>query len=125
MSKNRSFVPSDFSLRHVPLFIVVCIIMSVICILLGLALQTLPEFWRGLLFGVALSQIVTLTWLFPHKKIDINSLPQPSAEVRAKCNDPNCSFVEAVKLYREETGSSLSEAAAVLKAYRAERNTKD
>ena len=54
-------------------------------------------------------------------KIDVAALPQPSEKVRAKCDDPNCSLVEAVKAYREETGLGLSEAKAVVESYRASK----
>lgn len=51
------------------------------------------------------------------KKIDVAALPSPSANVRAKCDDPCVSFVEAVKAYRDETGLGLMEATAVLRNY--------
>ena len=95
-------------------------VLSVICILLGLAVETIPQFWRGLLLGLGLGFSGALLILYPKTDIDVTSFPEPSAAVRAKCDDPNCSLVDAVKLYREETGAGLSEAAAVLKAYLAE-----
>lgn len=57
-----------------------------------------------------------------HRKIDVGALPQPSGEVRAKCDDPDCSLVEAVKAYRDDTGLGLSEARAVVESYRARKH---
>ncbi|MCF7954815.1 MAG: hypothetical protein K9M75_03335 [Phycisphaerae bacterium] len=121
-SKDRSFVPSDFSLRDVPGFLIGYVAVSAICVGLGLVIQTIPSFGKGLLCGVGLGFFAALAVLYPKKKIDITTLPEPSSKVKEKCNDPNSSFVGAVKLYREETGVSLTEAAAVLRAYQAKKS---
>ena len=55
------------------------------------------------------------------KEIDVASLPEPSATVMAKCDDPACSLVEAVEAYREGTGLALTEAVAVLRNYQASK----
>ena len=120
MSKHRSFALSDFSLRDVPGAIVVYVILSAICVLAGLALESVPPFWRGLLSGVGLGlcgALILLTLLHRRQKIDTTDLPEPSAEVRRICEDPNSTLAEAVKAYRDETGLGLAEATAVLKAY--------
>ena len=126
MSKHRSFLPSDFSLRDIPGFLVVYIGISVICVFFGLTLQTLPPFWGGMLCGVGLGFFGALALLHQKKEIDITGLPEPSENVRAKCLDPTCtfpsrSFAEAVKTYCDETGASLSEGTQVLKAFVASR----
>ena len=125
MKKSRSFVPSDFSFRDTPYFLMVYLVASVICIGVGLAIESIPSFCRGLLSGVGLGFLGALALLRRGKEIDISSLPKPSSQVRAKCSDPDSSLVEAVKLYREETGASLTEATAVLRAYIAEEQCRD
>ena len=56
------------------------------------------------------------------RKINVGARPRPSGEVRAKCDDPNCSLVEAVKAYRDQTGLGLSEAKAAVESYRASKH---
>jgi hypothetical protein len=128
MNKLRSFVPSDFSLRDIPGFLVAYVIISAICVLAGLTLQALPPFWRGTLCGLGIGLFGALILLRDSKEIDLTSLPEPSEMVRAKCDDPTCifpsrSFVAAVKTYCDETGASLTEGTEVLKAYVAKRQT--
>jgi hypothetical protein len=120
MTKHRTFLLSDFSLRDVPGAIVVYVIVAAICVLAGLALESVPPFWRGLLSGVGLGlcgALILLTLLYRRQKIDTTDLPEPSAEVRRICEDPNSTLAKAVKAYRDETGLGLAEATAVLKAY--------
>jgi hypothetical protein len=117
MTEQRSFRVSDFSLRDVPGFLVVYIIVAAICVLLGLFLEALPGFWRGLVVGAGLGLFAALVLLYPSKKIDIATLPEPSEKVKATCAEPGCSLVVAVKAYRDETGVSLHEATAVMKDY--------
>jgi hypothetical protein len=120
MSKHRSFLLSDFSLRDVPAAIVVYVILAAICVLAGLLLEALPPFWRGLLSGMGLGlciALILLTLLHRRQEIDTTDLPEPSAEVRRICEDPNSTLAEAVKAYHDETGLGLAEGTAVLKAY--------
>jgi len=120
MSKQRSFLLSDFSLRDVPAAIVVYVILAAICVLAGLLLEALPPFWRGLLSGMGLglcSALILLTLLYRRQKIDTTDLPEPSAEVRRICEDPNSTLAEAVKAYCDETGLGLAEGTAVVKGY--------
>lgn len=122
MSEHRSFRPSDFSLLDIPGFIVAYLIISVVSVGLGLLLEGLPDFWRGLLLGGGLALMGSFLLSRPRPRIiDVAALPQPSAEIRAKCDDRNCSLVEAVKAYRDETGLGLSEAKAVVESYRASK----
>ena len=124
MTEHRSFKPSDFSLRDVPGFIFGYLIISVLFVGLGLFFEGLPDFWRGLLLGGGLALVGSL--FGPRlRQIDVAALPQPSVEVRAKCDDPNCSLVEAVKAYRDETGLGLSEAKAVVDSYKASKSHLD
>ncbi len=125
MKKSRSFVPSDFSFRDTPYLLVAYLVASAICIGVGLAIESIPSFWRGLLAGVGLGFVGALALLRRSKEIDIASLPKPSSQVRAICSEPDISIVEAVKLYRDETGVSLTEATAVLRAYVAEEQHTD
>jgi ribosomal protein L7/L12 len=61
--------------------------------------------------------LILLTLLYRRQEIDTTDLPEPSAEVRRICEDPNSTLAKAVKAYRDETGLGLAEATAVLKAY--------
>lgn len=125
MNKQRSFRPSDFSfrdfsLRNIGAFFAAYLVIAVFSICIGLFLGALPEFWRGVLLGAGLGLVGAFLLFAPRpQKIDVAALPKPSADVRAKCDDPNCSLAEAVKAYRDETGLGLSEAKAVLDSYRA------
>ena len=120
MKKHRSFLLSDFSLRDVPAAIVVYVILAAICVLAGLVLETLPPFWRGLLSGMGFGlcgALMLLALLHQRQKIDTTDLPEPSAEVRRICEDPNSTLAEAVKAYCDETGLDLAKGTAVLKAH--------
>ncbi len=126
MSKDRSFVPSDFSLRDIPGFLLGYVIISAICVLAGLALEALPPFWSGMLCGLGLGLCGALILLRDSKKIDVTSFPEPSENVRMKCDEPTCTFssrlfAEAVKAYCDETGANLSAGTEVRKAYVAKR----
>lgn len=114
-------MPSDFSFRfsfvHTFLFLIAYIVLSLICIGIGLMLETMPDFSRGLIFGLGLGLSLPLLLLSPKKEVDITSLPELSENVKSICDGPDASLIEAVKAYREETGASLFEATAVLKAY--------
>ena len=61
--------------------------------------------------------LILLILIHRKREIDIAKLPEPSAEVRRICEDPNSTLAEAVKAYRDETGLGLTEGTAVLKAY--------
>jgi hypothetical protein len=125
MTKHRSFLLGDFSLREAPGAIAVYVILSAICVLAGLTLESVPPFWRGLLGGIGLgfcSALILLTLLYRRQEIDTTDLPEPSADVRRICEDPNLTLAEAVKAYRDETGLGLAEATAVLRAYLAKLN---
>jgi hypothetical protein len=128
MSKHRSFVPSDFSFRDLPGFLVAYVIVSAICVLAGLTLQALPPYWGGLLCGLGIGFIGALILLRNRKALDVANLPEPSENVRTKCDNPTCtfpsrSFAEAVKTYCDETDANLSEGTEVLKAYVAKRQS--
>ena len=122
MTRHRPFRPSDFSLRDIPGFLVGYVIISTICVVGGLLLETLPPFGRGVLLGLGMGFFGALFLLRKKRAIDIGNLPQPSENVRRLCDDPACTFpsplfVKAVKLYRAKTNLHLTEATAVLKAY--------
>ena len=122
MAGHKSFRISDFSLRDAPWGIAAYMILSAFAIGLGLLMESLPRFWSGLLLGTGGALIVAFILLRPvQKKIDIATLPNPSDHVKAMCDDPACSFVKAVKAYRDETGLGLSEATAVLEQYQNDR----
>jgi hypothetical protein len=128
MNEHRSFRISDFSLRDVPWAVAAYLILALFSIGLGVLLESLPDLWRGLLLGggCALFASSLLAYYFllgpATKEIDFGSLPEPSATVMAKCDDPACSLAEAVKAYREETGLGLTEATAVLRTYQASKH---
>jgi hypothetical protein len=127
MTQHRSFRISDFSFRDVPWAVAAYLLISLFSIGFGVLLESLPEFWRGVLLGGGLgggcSFLLTCYFLLgpATKEIDVASLPEPSATVIAKCDDPACSLAEAVKAYRDETGLGLTEAAAVLRNYQASK----
>ena len=122
MTEHKSFRISGFSIRDIPWAVAAYFILSLLSIGLGVFLESLPEFWSGFLSGAGLALVGAFLLLGPRtRKIDVAALPQPSEKVRAKCDDPNCSLVEAVKAYREETGLGLSEAKAVVESYRASK----
>jgi hypothetical protein len=124
MSKHKSFRITDFSLRDLPWAVGAYFVLSLFAIGLGLLLEPVPPFLSGLLLGVGGALLLAFYLLRPLKKeVDVAALPSPSAKVRAKCDDPASSFVDAVKAYREETGLGLEEAKAVLEDYQnSERN---
>ena len=118
LTEHKSARISDFSIRDVPRAIAAYLVISVFSIGLGVFLESLPKFWSGLLLGAGIAlPVALLLFRAGGKKVDVSALPSPSARVRAKCDDPSGSFVEAVKAYREETGLGLSEATAVLRHY--------
>jgi hypothetical protein len=126
MTEHSSFSPSDFPLRDMHDFIVGYFIISAVFVGVGLFLEGLPDFRHGALPGGGLGLMGALI-LFAQKqrKIDIGALPQPSGEVRVKCDDPNCSLVEALKACREQTGLGLSEAKAVVEFYRSSKHHRE
>ena len=126
MTEHKSFRVSDFSLRDLPWAVAAYLVLSIFSVGLGLFLDSLPSFWSGLLLGAGGAFIVAFFLLRPvKKKVDVAALPSPSANVRAKCDDPSGSFVEAVKAYRVETGLGLAEATAVLRNYQASKQHRD
>ena len=54
---QRSFVVSDFSARDIPFAVLAYVIISAICIVLGLAVESLTSFWRGFAFGIAVALV--------------------------------------------------------------------
>ena len=126
MTEHKPFRVSDFSLRDLPWAVAAYLLLSLFSVGLGLFLESLPSFWSGLLLGAGGAFIVAFFLLRPvKKKVDVAALPSPSANVRAKCDDPSGSFVEAVKAYRDETGLGLAEATAVLRNYQATKQPRD
>ena len=127
IAKHESFKPSDFSfkdfsLQNIGFYLAAYLIISLFFVGIGSFLVTLPDFWRGVLLGSGISLMVAFGLFGPKpRKIDVAAPPQPSAEVRAKCDDPSCSLVEAVKAYRDETGLGLFEAKAFVDSYRASK----
>lgn len=123
MTEQRSFVASDFSLRDIPEFLIVYVIVSAMCVLAGLTLEALPPFWGGVLCGSGIGFLGALALFRSKREIDTSSLPEPSAAVRSKLEDPNSTLAEAVKTYCDETGLGLSEGTEALKACVAEQQS--
>ena len=67
MSKNRSFRPSDFTFRDIPVFIVIYIILSVLSVGFGLLVEQLPDMFRGILIGLAIGLVISLVIFRPSK----------------------------------------------------------
>ena len=68
-SNHRSFVVTDFSVGEIPGALVVYAIVSAVCIVLGLAVESLTSFWQGFVFGIAVAMAtVAGLSLFPRKK---------------------------------------------------------
>lgn len=59
MRKHRSFLPSDFTWRDIPVFVLGYLVIAALSVGLGLALESLPAFWRGLLGGLGLGALGT------------------------------------------------------------------
>ncbi|MCA9195025.1 MAG: hypothetical protein KDB03_24805 [Planctomycetales bacterium] len=122
MNKPRSFVPWDFSTRDIWTFLLAFVGISAISVVEGLLLDSLPRFGVGFLFGFGIGFCVAVFSLRTISIEDIARLPMPSDQVREMCNDPACVFpsplfTQAVKIYRDETGVTLSGATAVLKKH--------
>lgn len=127
MSRHRSFLPSDFSLRDVPGFLVAYLLLSAACVAAGFFMEQLPPFWRGTLWGASIGLAAGVAWLSLSRRVDVSSLPPPSPRVQQMCEDPACRypsqlFAQAVKAYIDETGAPLSESTAVLRAFTAARD---
>mgnify|MGYP001811770763 CR=1 FL=1 len=52
-SNRRSFVVTDFSLREIPGALVTYGLVSAVCVVFGLAVESLTSFWQGFVFGIA------------------------------------------------------------------------
>lgn len=67
---RRSFVVSDFSVRDIPFAVLAFFIISAICIVLGLAVESLTFFWRGFVVGIAVALVAVggLSLLFRKKE---------------------------------------------------------
>ena len=52
---HRSFSVSDFSVRDIPFALLACVIVSAICVVLGLVVESLSSFWQGFFFGIAVA----------------------------------------------------------------------
>lgn len=122
MTKHKSFLPSDFSLSNIPVFFIAYVSFSLFCVLFGAMLDQIPLFWRGFLCGIGIGLSGALYLLLNSKKTDVSKLPELSSKTQKICSDPNCkfpspTFLVAVKLYREETGVTLSEAIDKIKDY--------
>ena len=67
--KHRSFVISDFSVRDIPVALLAFAMISIASVVLGLAVESLPSFCRGFLFGfaVTLAAVVGLSLLLRKK----------------------------------------------------------
>lgn len=126
MSRHRSFLPSDFSLRDVPGFLVAYLLMSAACVAAGVFLERLPPFWQGILCGAGLG-LAAGAWLSLPRRVDVSSLPPPSPRVRQLCENPACrypsqAFAQAVKAYCDETGAAVADATELLRGLSAARD---
>ena len=72
MNEQKSFRPSDFSLREIPGFIVIYFIISLVSVAMGIIVEQLPDIWKGALLGLGVGLIVALIILRPRtgKKTD-------------------------------------------------------
>jgi hypothetical protein len=52
---HRSFVVTDFSVRDIPLALLAYVIISAVCVVFGLAVESLTSFWQGFVFGIAVA----------------------------------------------------------------------
>ena len=68
MKKHKSFRPSDFSLRDVPGFFAIYIVISLIFVAMGLIVEQIPDIWKGVLLGLGIGLSIALVILRPKKK---------------------------------------------------------
>jgi hypothetical protein len=113
----KSFRPSDFGVRDLPLILVTIGLVTLIAF--GLSFLTAlisPEFRifiGGLAAGLMLSSGVAHWRVKPRKQVP----PRPLSEkVKSLARDPNRK-IEAIKVYREETGAGLAEAKEAVEDY--------
>ena len=52
---HRSFVVTDFSMREIPGALVAYGLLSAVCVVLGLAVESLTSFWQGFVYGIAVA----------------------------------------------------------------------
>lgn len=65
MSEHKSFRPSDFSLRDIPGFIAIYLVISAVSVATGLLLESRPKFWSGVLVGTGFTLAATFFILSP------------------------------------------------------------
>lgn len=72
MNEQQSFRPRDFSLREIPGFIVIYIVISLVCVAMGFIVEQLPDLWKGVLLGLGVGLIAAFIILRPRtgKKAD-------------------------------------------------------
>ena len=126
MSKNntseyKSFrCSSESSLRNLPLYLIVFMIISLFNIICGLVLEFINDFWQGLINGIIFgfaSVLLILKVIDSKEKVDTSSFPEPSEKIKVMLSEPNYALANVVAEYMKETGSTLTEAAAVIKEH--------
>jgi hypothetical protein len=96
---DRSFMISDFSVRDIPLALLTYVIISAICVVLGLAVESLGSFWQGVLFGiaVAVAAVGGLSLIQRVRCRESNGEPRstvaPKEELARESNQPKSSSV--------------------------------
>ena len=131
MTEHRSFVPSDFGLRDIPRIVFACLLISAICMLIGIIGQQfqdgVPPFFAGLLIGLGLGLGISafVSILIARKSatryretIDIDSLPELSANVQQICDGSHeAKKLKAVRAYCDETGLGVPEGRVAVEGY--------
>ena len=131
MTEHRSFVPSDFGLRDIPRIVRRWLLLSVICTftrIVGQKFQDgVPPFLAGLLTGLGLGLGISafVSIVIARKSatryretIDIDSLPELSANVQQICDGSSAAKkLKAVKAYCDETGLGVPEGMVAVEGY--------
>jgi membrane associated rhomboid family serine protease len=91
MAKHESFKPSDFRLRDIPGFLVIYLIISIVSVVLGLALETLADLWRGLIGGLGIGLALALLVLAPSRKRSARHSEEQDRSRRCEAS-PRCSL---------------------------------
>jgi len=123
MKSHSSFKITDIKKSEFPGIMVIFFVISVLSVAMGLLMERLPDIVQGLIIGLGLGWMLGLMiYLYGKKETSgPEHCPPPSDKVLSILHDSEGSLIEAIKVYREETGVGLNDAARVLKRHQDQR----